>query len=120
MRDATVTTKPPPTFDAFFLPLTDTYSVNWRDRPCFVRRPRGGRARPRPSGGGPAAPPSVAREAGMLLDAVGGGDEEGDDDMVVDLTPEFEAHVRDLSNWTLGRSFADTFPQWEHCVRIKN
>jgi hypothetical protein len=63
----------------------------------------------------------------MFLGAVGGdapggdgGDGDEDEDAVVDLAPEFEAHVRDLSNWTLGRSFADAFPQWKDCVQIKN
>ena len=119
---------PPPSFDDIFLPLTNTYSVNWphRSDACFVRRTR--RSRPRPSGGGDraagageaaagGATPGLLREVKMFPDT---GEEDGDDDMVLGLTPEFEAHVRDLSNWTLGPDFADAFPQWKDCVRIRN
>jgi hypothetical protein len=129
LRDATVTANPPPTFDAFFLPLTSTYSVNWPHarEACFVRRPCSRRTKPgtQSSGDPPlgvnGVSPSMA-EVQMFLgavgdDAPGGG---GDEDDVVDLAPEFEAHVRDISNWTLGHSFAEAFPQWRNCVLIKN
>ena len=107
------------------MPLTSTYSVNWPHaaEACFATRPRGGPrpSRPRSPGGGGGAPPSMLREAGTFRGAVGGdgGDGGEDDDAAVHLAPEFEAHVRDLSNWTLGPSFADAFPQWKDCVRIK-
>jgi hypothetical protein len=102
---------PPPNFDAFFMPLTNTYSVNWPHsaEACFERRPR--RSRPRPSAGGDRA---------AAPDEAVGGEDSDDDDAVLGITPEFEAHVRELSNWSLGREFAEAFPQWRECVRIKD
>ena len=35
------------------------------------------------------------------------------------MNPAFETHLRDLGNWSLGRTFGETFPDWAGTVRIK-
>lgn len=36
------------------------------------------------------------------------------------LTPAFEAHIMDISNWSLGKMFLETFPQWAGLWRLKD
>ncbi len=35
------------------------------------------------------------------------------------LNPAFEAHLRDVSNWSLGHSFKTAYPAFTTCVKIK-
>ena len=42
---------------------------------------------------------------------------DGDDEMRIN--PEFERHLRDLGNWSLGPEFHRAFPKLEGCAPIK-
>ncbi|KAF2398592.1 hypothetical protein EJ06DRAFT_557825 [Trichodelitschia bisporula] len=38
----------------------------------------------------------------------------------LNLNPDFEAHIHNIDNWTLGKEFRDAFPQWAHFVPRKS
>ena len=42
---------------------------------------------------------------------------DGDEEMRIN--PEFERHLRDLGNWSLGPEFQRAFPKLEGCAPIK-
>lgn len=125
---------PPPDFDKLFMSMTSTFSVNWPHAPemCFVSRRRHRSSRG-VAGGGEAdgcggSQQQQQHDINVRLDDGGepgapaddDEEDEQEEDLVLDLAPEFERHVRDLSNWTLGREFADAFPQWRDCVFIQS
>jgi hypothetical protein len=109
------------------VPLTN-FSVNWPHAldSCVV--PAADRRR------AAAAAADCVRGGGGGAGGAGGGgdggstDDNDDDDIIdgdmdeplLDLTPEFEAHVRDAANWSIGPEFAEVFPQWRDFVNIKD
>ena len=88
----------------YFIPYTTTLSLNWpysdaamwREAP--PRNPPNGEQAPRTGGHepyGPEAPPTLL------------------------LSPAFEAHIRDLSNWSLGPAFLRQYSELCEDVRIE-
>jgi len=92
LRDATCQMHPAPNFNNFFVPYTTTFSVNWKGSPaeCLIQ------VEPDPS-------PTNHPQDGKWI-----------------ISPKFEAHIRQLANWSLGQAFADEFPEWKDFVRIKS
>jgi uncharacterized coiled-coil protein SlyX len=73
-----------PRFEDFFIPYTTTLSLNWTGEAADVF------ATPSPAG---SSSSGEGRDGGSTLSA------------------EFEAHLRDLRNWSLGSAFREAFPE---------
>ncbi|KAF2666521.1 hypothetical protein BT63DRAFT_481035 [Microthyrium microscopicum] len=89
LRDATIMQVPSVPFDVFFVPYTTTFSINW----------------------------PYSDDMCLAYDTsvpVGPG---GEQPLIV--SPLFEAHIRELNNWSLGPAFREEFPLWERFVRIR-
>ncbi|KAI7123424.1 hypothetical protein KC352_g32536 [Hortaea werneckii] len=72
----------PKRFDEFFVPFSTTVSVNW-----------------------PASSGDV-----LVASSPHPSANDGDVPENLTITPEFESHFRNLSNWSLGRDFVAKFP----------
>ncbi|GAB1727988.1 hypothetical protein NU195Hw_g2954t1 [Hortaea werneckii] len=72
----------PKRFDEFFVPFSTTVSVNW------------------PTSSGDV----------LVANSPHPGANDGDVPENLTITPEFESHFRNLSNWSLGRDFVAKFP----------
>ncbi|KAI7368324.1 hypothetical protein KC354_g2761 [Hortaea werneckii] len=81
MRALLATTNPK-RFDEFFVPFSTTISVNW-----------------------PASAGDV-----LVASSQTPGANDGHVPEKLTINPDFESHLRDLSNWSLGRDFVTTFP----------
>jgi hypothetical protein len=82
--------KPQIEFDNFFIPYTTSISLNWPYPKGTVLTPPIDQTTPR----SPYEEP------------------------IYTINPAFEAHLRDLSNWSLGPEFKRSFPEWGDYVRI--
>jgi len=82
VRDRLISDQEKYPFDNFMVPYTTTMSVNW-----------------------PYGDEACIIEAGTR-----GVQTEGQLPALV-LSPQFEAHMRDIGNWTIGPAFAKTFPE---------
>ncbi|KAF2743584.1 hypothetical protein M011DRAFT_471320 [Sporormia fimetaria CBS 119925] len=96
LRDRLISTRPFTPFDAFFIPFTTSLSLNWPYDPhsCLLR----------------ASTPSLL--------ATGQPNPNGDEERWI-MNPEFEAHLRDLGNWSLGSVFRSALPRFADTVRIR-
>ncbi|KAF2201379.1 hypothetical protein GQ43DRAFT_480757 [Delitschia confertaspora ATCC 74209] len=127
LRDKCVSTRPNIPFDNFFIPFTTTLSVNWphepRDCLLYVEKSRSsslptslppsystgahvGSARPATPGPTPGTPGPVSGWP-------------GNEDEQWQINPDFECHIRDLNNWSLGPAFRAHFPEYADHVRIR-
>lgn len=93
LRSATIQKKPHVEFENFFVSYTISLSINWpySNESCLIPNPL------------------------LSSQSLGGQGEEP----IYSLSPVYEAHMRELGNWSLGPEFRDTFPEWGSCVRIK-
>ncbi|KAK8232371.1 hypothetical protein HDK77DRAFT_261130 [Phyllosticta capitalensis] len=132
-------------FDNFFIPFTTSLSLNWPYDPLdvLIPAPSGGGVNSSSAAGGPSInttasgipvdpateasplssrPEAAATESGELKTAAeetsgNGGDNASHQEYM--LNPAFEAHLRNLENWTLDPSFESTFPELAGYVKIK-
>ncbi|TKA34118.1 hypothetical protein B0A50_00098 [Salinomyces thailandicus] len=81
---ALLSTTHPKQFDQFFVPFTRTLSLNW--------------------------PPATTEGSRDVLVPSPQDDTDGKYPTSLTINPDFEEHLRDLSNWSLGREFASEFP----------
>jgi len=106
-------------FEQFFIPFTTTISLNWpyEPRDCLLPASKWATAplsatpsvptessplTPQPPVGTPAAIGPLSKEEETWL-----------------INPDFETHLRDLNNWTLGPSFRTAYPHFAETVKIK-
>lgn len=82
MRDRLIADQEKYPFENFMVPYTTTMSLNW-----------------------PYGDEACLIEAGNR-----GAHTDGQLPALV-LSPEFEAHMRDINNWTIGPAFAKAFPE---------
>jgi len=82
MRDRLIANPEHYPFDNFFPPYTTTLSLNW----------------------------PFGNDACIVEDTNNRVHSESEMPALV-LNPEFEAHMRDISNWTIGPMFAKVFPE---------
>jgi hypothetical protein len=124
-----ISIKPFTLFDTFFVPFTTTVSLNWPydPRDCLIRAPRAVSNASSIRASSPYSTPShtpspaarlTPQPVASALGPIGGFVKPKDDDQWV-INPDFEAHIRDLKNWSLGPAFATAFPQLADAVRIK-
>jgi hypothetical protein len=104
-------------FDTFFIPYTTTISVNWpyspRDvlipaskvHPSSLSAPSVSSMPTSPYSTSPATPQSQPHSS-------------HEDEQWV-MNPAFEAHVRNIANWSLGTAFQAAFPNSVEGVSIK-
>lgn len=120
-------------FEGFFVPFTTTVSLNWPYNPqdCLLAAPgaprgpshstpSGHHSAPSPFSTGAASagsPQTPAGGAGVSMQAETRTHSAYDEQWV--LNPAFETHLRDLTNWSLGPAFRNTFPHLADAVRIK-
>ncbi|KAF2646015.1 hypothetical protein P280DRAFT_98 [Massarina eburnea CBS 473.64] len=119
MRDSFIATRTRPDFNSFFIPYTMTISLNWPYPPRDVLIPapssttstKTHHTLSTTSGSSPyspaaASPASHTTTAGKEQEYV--------------MNPAFEAHLRQLKNWSVGPSFAQAFPDAVRGVWIKD
>ncbi|KAF2105072.1 hypothetical protein NA57DRAFT_29012, partial [Rhizodiscina lignyota] len=115
MRDRLVNSQTVMPFDQFFIPYTTTLSLNWpyEAHHCVIRNPL---YQPPSSHQTSTTPASQTRSRGTPSEDSSSG---GNTQPKYIMNPAFESHLRDLSNWSLGPAFCDTFPHIGDTVRIK-
>ncbi|KAL1632387.1 hypothetical protein SLS56_003629 [Neofusicoccum ribis] len=139
LRDHIITDQPQQAFDNFFIPYTTSLSLNWPHNPrdCLLpassvpasinTTPSGipvdpaTEASPTPATGstnavsgndsatGGDGSPTTTGEAGSVAD---------EDQWVIN--PEFEGHLRNIENWSLGPQFRAAFPGLANYVKIQD
>jgi hypothetical protein len=97
LRDALCQSHNQPHFDVFFIPYTTSMSVNWPYCDSDVLLP----STFQPSASSPGSTSSSQA-----------------DEPAWRMNPAFETHIRNLSNWSLGPAFRETFPQLADTVKI--
>lgn len=129
LRDRLATGRPYVSFDDFFIPYTQRLSVNWPYAPhdCLVRRSRSVSVRGTSIGGhtpagtpslGPPSPYGTAAPSSARSTPTISGASISSEDWIIN--PAFEAHIRDLANWSVGPAFAAAFPMLAETVRVKD
>ncbi|PVI02933.1 hypothetical protein DM02DRAFT_275035 [Periconia macrospinosa] len=111
-------------FDTFFIPFTTTISLNWPHNPRDVLIPASkaqsiqtSASSPYSSAGSPAgAQPPTSNPSNNLFAT---GLNPHDDETWV-MNPEFEAHLRNINNWSLGSEFRAAFPNAVSGVRLED
>ncbi|KAF2281082.1 uncharacterized protein EI97DRAFT_438484 [Westerdykella ornata] len=123
LRDRVVAEQATTPFDSFFIPFTTTLSLNWPYDPtsCLIRNsnvqplaPAYPTTAPSARANGPTASQRIVQPGGPSSPIVLAPEEE---QWVIN--PEFERHIRDLSNWSLGPAFRTAFPNLAKAVKIK-
>lgn len=109
-------------FDRFFIPYTTTISINWPHNPRDVLIPASkahaytpvSASSPYSTTGSPAAHAHSNSANNMFATPVGPHDDEP-----WIMNPAFEAHLRNLNNWSLGPAFRAAFPHAIAGVRLE-
>lgn len=133
LRHVALLQNPHTDFNEFFVPYTTTLSLNWPHDPSTVLVPNPRRHRHHVS----QQPsylehvyhnPTLAHPNAPHFDQkhrrTKGADEKGEDDSDWEedtywiINPDFEEHLRDLGNWTLGGAFRDAFPHFKDYVKF--
>lgn len=133
LRDRCVTSQPFITLDTFFVPYTRTLSVNWPHDPrdCLLLESKTKSLAASPTSipvSGIATVVNVATNVasppaslpGTQVSTPGTSSMSGREDEHWVLNPEFEAHLRNLGNWSLGSAFAVAFPSLADCVSFRD
>ncbi|KAF1949868.1 hypothetical protein CC80DRAFT_483743 [Byssothecium circinans] len=113
MRDTFIATRKTPDFNTFFIPYTMTISLNWPHSQHDVLIPAS-RVGPHSTTSIPGSSPFSNTTGGSP--ATNHSSKENEEWI---MNPAFEAHLRDLKNWSLGPAFATTFPESVAGVWIK-
>jgi hypothetical protein len=132
LRDRCATSQPFTPFDTFFVPFTRTLSVNWLHDPrdCLVLESKAQSLAASPASipiPGFASAVNVAvsvtsppvSHPGTQVSTPGTSSMSGKEDEHWIMNPAFEAHLRNLGNWSLGPSFGIAFPAFTDCVSFR-
>ncbi|EKG16803.1 hypothetical protein MPH_06006 [Macrophomina phaseolina MS6] len=142
LRDHIITDQPQQAFDNFFIPYTTSLSLNWPHSPRDVLLPASSapaNATSTPSinttpSGIPvdpateASPPAPATQDGDSSSPKADDGSSGDAGSSANvgaepewvINPDFEAHLRNIENWSLGPQFSAAFPDLATYVKIKD
>jgi hypothetical protein len=132
LRDRLIAARPFIPFSDFFVPYTKGLSLNWPYNPkdCLIPASRAQADTPTVRNStlytASVHADSSSQQPGVVHPSptaavpspVSTGLPPQDNDQWV-INPEFEAHIRDLRNWTLGPEFRAAYPQLADAVTIK-
>lgn len=141
LRDHIITDQPQQAFDNFFIPYTTSLSLNWPHNPRDVLLPASSSSASAnasnpsintTSSGIPVDPateasPSALQESttppGSPKASDAGSGDGGSADAFPEpewvINPDFEVHLRNIENWSLGPQFRAAFPELAVYVKIK-